>query len=178
MSYKIISSETVFSGNFLKIQRDEIINHQHKLDTIEYIRHPGASVVIPLLDSETVILVKQYRHSLKTFFWEFPAGKKDPGETAIETAARELKEETGYLAQELRYLTTIHPVIGYADEEIHLFLGTHLTSGIQSLDEGEDLTLHKIKISEAFQMLKRGEISDVKTQIGLFWLQQIQEKGW
>lgn len=178
MSYKILSSEQIFKGHFLEIQRDQVLLPDHRTHTIEFIKHPGASMVIPLLDPETIVMVKQYRHSLKKYFWEFPAGKKDPGESAQETAHRELREETGYTTQTMRYLTTIHPVIGYADEEIHIFLAEHLQAGASSLDSGEILTTHQVKINDAMMMLRRGEVSDVKTQIGLFWLQQVKEKNW
>lgn len=178
VNHKILSSQTVFKGRFLEIQSEEVLYPDHHSHTIEFIKHPGASLVIPLLDQETVIMVKQYRHALRKSFWEFPAGKKDPGESAQTTAERELKEETGYTTKNLRYLTSIHPVIGYADEEIHIFLAEDLTQGQAQLDSGEVLTVHKVKIAEAMAMLKRGEITDVKTQIGFFWLKQIQENNW
>jgi ADP-ribose pyrophosphatase len=115
---KTLSSERVFDGRFLKVQRDEVLSPDGKTYVREYIKHPGAAMIIPLLSVERTMMIKQYRYAVGQFFWEFAAGKIDPGETSLQTAKRELQEETGLLANQWRYLTTIHPVIGYADEKI------------------------------------------------------------
>lgn len=144
----------------------------------EYIKHPGASMIIPLFDDQTVLLERQYRHALKKSFWEFPAGKLDLHETAEQAAHRELQEETGYTSGKMRWLTTIHPVIGYADEHIEIFLAEDLQLGPQRLDEGEHLSLHRKKISEVLELVKSGQVTDVKTQVGIFWLEKILSGQW
>lgn len=178
MSEKVITTKTVYEGGYLKVYRDEVLLESGKSAYREYIRHPGAAMVIPILNSETVLMVKQYRHAVKQFMWEFPAGKRDAQEDLKTTALRELKEEAGCTTQNLRYLTTIHPVIGYADEEIAIYVATDLTPGTNQLDEGEELTVHEVPIAQLFGMLRRGELSDVKTQIGVFWLEKILQNGW
>lgn len=166
---KTLHSEMVFQGRFLKVIRDQVELPGGGLSHREYIRHPGAAVILPILDSGEIILVEQYRHALRRTFLELPAGKKDAGETPEVTAVRELKEETGYVAKNLELMTVIHPVIGYADEEMFLYRATGLTPGLQHLDEGEFLELKTFTSEQLKQMVKKGEITDVKTLIGLFW---------
>lgn len=175
---KTLSSERVFDGKFLKIQRDEVLTPDGKTYIREFIKHPGAAMIIPLLSAETTLMVKQYRHAVGQFFWEFAAGKIDAGETSLQTAHRELREETGLSANRMRYLTTIHPVIGYADEKIDLFLAEEISPGTRKLDHGEFLEPHEIAIADLMPMVRRGEITDVKTQIGVFWLEKILKEGW
>ena len=135
-------------------------------------------MIIPVFQDQIVLLVRQYRHALKKVFWEFPAGKLDTGEGPEQAAHRELKEETGYVSSSMKWLTTIHPVIGYANERIEIFLATDLQAGPQVLDEGEFLTLHRKTLPELLQMIRIGELTDVKTQIGVFWLEKIFAQGW
>lgn len=176
---KTLSSELVFEGRFLKIQRDEVILPDGKTSYREYIQHPGAAMVIPVLPNGNVVMIKQYRHALGKVLLEFPAGKIDVGEKSVQTAVRELQEETGYEAREMRYLTSINPVIAYANERIDLFLAKDLSQpGPQNLDHGEFLEIIEINPAELLPMVRRGEISDVKTQIGVFWLDKILQGTW
>ncbi|GIL17762.1 MAG: ADP-ribose pyrophosphatase [Oligoflexia bacterium] len=178
MEEKVLKSRLAYNGVFLKVQQDQVEMVNGEIRAREYILHPGASMIIPLLDEETLIMEYQYRHALKKCFWEFPAGKIDRGEDPLQTAKRELKEETGFEAQNWRHLTTIHPVIGYADERIEIFLASNLTQGKQSLDQGELLEVHKVKIEDLYQRVKKGQITDVKTQIGTFWLEKVLKESW
>lgn len=166
---KTLHSEMVYQGRFLKIFRDQVELPNGGIGHREYIKHPGAAVILPILDTGEILLVEQYRHALKQVFLELPAGKRDKGEAPETTAIRELVEETGYTAQNLEFLTVIHPVIGYADEEIHLYRATGLIHGPQKLDPGEFLELRKFTSEELKEKVKKGEITDVKTLIGLFW---------
>lgn len=165
----LLHSDAVFHGRFLKVIRDQVRLPDGGIAHREYIKHPGAAVVLPILDTGEIILVEQYRHAMKRHFLELPAGKRDPGEKPESTAARELQEETGYTAQNLEFMTIIHPVIGYADEEMYLYKATGLVPGQQNLDEGEFLELKKYTSDELKALVKKGEITDVKTLIGLFW---------
>lgn len=178
MEEKVLKSRLSHNGTFLKVQEDIVEAKNGKKFTREYIRHPGAAMIIPMLDSETLIMEYQYRHALKSCFWEFPAGKFDPGESDLDAAKRELKEETGYEAQEWRHLTTIHPVIGYADERIEIYLAKKLILGEQNLDQGEHLEVHQVKIKDLHQWIKEGKLTDVKTQIGVFWLEKVLKDQW
>lgn len=178
LNEKTLSSEKVYDGRFLKIQKDQVLLPDGKTSYREYILHPGASMIIPILENGNVVMVKQYRHAVKQVFLEFPAGKIDAGEKPLETAQRELKEETGFSGGVWRYLTTIHPVIGYADEKIDLFLATDLKQTGAQLDDGEFLELVELSMDELMPMVRRGEVSDVKTQIGIFWLNQIYKGQW
>lgn len=171
---KTVSSEQIFQGYFLKIQKDEVLTPDGKTSFREYIKHPGASLVVPVLDDGNVVILRQYRHACKQIFWEFPAGKIDKGEEPLTTAHRELQEETGYKSEKMRYLTSIHPVIGYADEIIHIYRAEGLTYVGENLDEGEHVEVYMKSVPELMTMVRRGEITDVKTQIALFWL----ERSW
>lgn len=175
---KTINTVEAFIGRFLRVHRDQVQLPDGKMAYREYIKHPGAAMVIPVLEDGRVVMVRQYRHALKKIFLEFPAGKIDSGEDTLQTAKRELLEETGYSASQMIWLTTIHPVIGYADERIEIYLAKDLKAGSQKLDEGEHLDVESHELSELVQLVRDNQITDVKTQIGVFWLQQIQNKNW
>jgi ADP-ribose pyrophosphatase len=134
---------------------------------MEIIRHPGAAAIVPIMDDDTVLLLKQYRHAAGGFIWEIPAGTLDPGEDARQCANRELTEETGYTAQYFEKLTEIIPLPAYSDERIHLFLATGLTQAAQKLDEDELLFVHRVGMHRTMEMIAKGEIQDAKTIIGL-----------
>lgn len=174
----IVSSEYVFRGFFLKVIRDIVRLPNGKQATREYIHHPGAALIIPLLDNGRLVMEKQYRHALKKVFLEFPAGKMDQGETPLQTAQRELLEETGYTAKEWKHLTTIHPVIGYANERIEIFLAQGLEQKGAQLDEGEHLDVVETEFTDLLKLVQAGEVTDVKTQIGVFWLEKIKMGLW
>lgn len=167
---KVLSSDLVFQGKYLQIWRDHVeLSTGHK-SYREYIKHPGAACVVPLIDENNVLMVHQYRHSVGQTFLEFPAGKKDPGETSLQTAHRELSEEIGYSAGKMELLTHIHPVIGYANEQIDLFLATDLKQTQTKTDEDEILELEKVSIKDLREKIWNNQITDVKTQIAAHWL--------
>lgn len=169
---KVIDSKVVFPGQYLKIWRDEVeLSNGHK-SYREYIKHPGAAMAIPLLENGNILMVKQYRHSVGQIFLEFPAGKKDANENSEQTATRELQEEIGYRSEKITYLTRIHPVIGYANEHIDLFLAENLKKTDANRDHDEMLDVVEITIDELEQAVWQGLVTDVKTQIGFFWLKK------
>lgn len=175
---KTLSSKQIFRGRYLKIEQDEVQAPDGKTYVREYILHPGAAMMIPLLPNGNVVMIHQYRHAVKQVFLEFPAGKRDHGEDTILTAQRELKEETGYEAKEWKFLTTIHPVIGYSNEHIDLYLAQDLTVSAQQLDHGEFIEVIEVKPDDLMRLIREGKVSDVKTQIGAFWLDKILRGDW
>lgn len=175
---KTLSSKQVYNGRFLKVEQDQVQAPDGKIYFREYILHPGAAMMIPLLPNGNVVMIHQYRHAVKQVFLEFPAGKRDHGENTILTAQRELKEETGYEAKEWKFLTTIHPVIGYSNEHIDLYLAKDLTLAERQLDHGEFIDVVEVTVNDLMKNVQEGKVSDVKTQIGAFWLDKILRGEW
>lgn len=167
-----LASEQVFKGRLLDVRRDKVRLASGAEVTREYVVHPGAAMVVPLMADGQVLLERQFRYPLHRSFIEFPAGKIDPGESPRATAERELLEETGYRAGKLTELTTIHNAIGYSNERIVLFLAEDLSAGEQELDEHEFVELFTAPLSQLLAWIASGEVSDVKTIIGAFFVQQ------
>jgi ADP-ribose pyrophosphatase len=166
-----VSGEEVFSGRLLKVHRDTVRMPGGGSATREYIRHPGAVAILPFTARGNVILERQYRYPNARDFIEIPAGKVEAGEDLLETAKRELLEETGYAASEWQRLTTIHNAIGYSDEAIELYAARGLEKRKQNLDEEEFLEVLEIPFAEAVAMVRDGRITDVKTIVALLWIE-------
>lgn len=173
-----LTSELAYDGSFLKVQKDSVRLPDGKSASREYIMHPGAVVVIPLLDDGSILLEKQYRHPLREVFIEFPAGKIDPGEDHLECAKRELLEETGYRAREWQFVCTIHNAIAYSDEHLDIYLARGLEAGAAQLDDGEFIELFTASVPQMLEWVKDGTITDVKTIIGTFWLEKLMNGSW
>ncbi|SFC15558.1 NUDIX domain-containing protein [Massilia yuzhufengensis] len=173
-----IDGGVVYDGPFLKVERDQVRLPDGKTSHRELIRHPGAVVILPLLPDGRVLLERQFRYPNSQVFIEFPAGKIDPGEDHLACAKRELEEETGYSASKWRFVCTIHNAIAYSDEHLELFLAEDLVDGEQKLDDGEFLETFTATVPELLEMVRRGEITDVKTIIGAFWLEKILSGSW
>ena len=175
---KTVSSNLVYDGTFLKVHQDDVALADGNRLKREFIKHPGASLIVPVFDDFETMIVEQFRYPLKTTFIEFPAGKIDPGETPLVTAKRELLEETGLTAKIWQPMTIIHPVIGYSDEVIHLFLAKQIQQHERDKQAGEDLILKKVSFQWLFQKLVQNELTDVKTQIALFWAEKLLSSQW
>jgi ADP-ribose pyrophosphatase len=165
-----VSSEIVYSGNFLTLRKDVARLPDGSLHPREYVSHPGAAAIAAVFDDERVLIVRQFRYPMGEVYIEIPAGKIDAGETALQTAQRELTEETGYTAAKWAYLTSIHPAIGFASEEIKIYLARDLSGGIARPDEGELLLVDAVKLGWLMDEVKAHRIVDVKTQIAIHWL--------
>lgn len=173
-----VEGKLAFDGNFLKVQADTVRLPDGKISSREYIRHPGAVVVLPLFDDNSALLERQFRYPLNRVFIEFPAGKIDPNEDSLATAKRELQEETGYTASDWRFVCTIHNAIAYSDEYLDIFVARGLRSGISKLDDGEFLETFRAPMSDVLAWVRDGKITDVKTVIGAFWLEKICTGQW
>lgn len=173
-----VDGREVYDGHFLKIQSDTVDLPNGKRATREYIRHPGAVVILPLFDDGSLLLERQFRYPLDRVFVEFPAGKIDPGEEPLECAKRELAEETGYTATTWNFVCTIHNAIAYSNEHLDIYLARGLTEGERKLDDGEFLDTFRLPAGELLQWVREGKVTDVKTIIGAFWIEKILSGQW
>jgi ADP-ribose pyrophosphatase len=173
-----IDGKLAYEGDFLHVQKDRIRLPNGQEASREYIRHPGAVVILPLFDDGTVLMERQFRYPLDRVFIEFPAGKIDAGEDPLACAKRELQEETGYTASDWQFVCTIHNAIAYADEHLEIYIARGLTAGQNKLDDEEFLEIFKAPVEELLTWVREGKITDVKTVIGTFWLEKIMAGTW
>jgi ADP-ribose pyrophosphatase len=162
-----VASETVFAGKLLDVRRDTVRLPDGQLATREYIVHPGAVLVVPVLPDGRLVIERQYRYPLRRVFVEFPAGKLEPGEPALATARRELIEEAGYAAEDRTRLGVIHPLLSYSTEAIEVYVATGLSHVGARLDDGEFLEVGMMSVGEMLKAIDRGEITDAKTVTAL-----------
>ncbi|MFZ9543567.1 MAG: NUDIX domain-containing protein [Hylemonella sp.] len=177
-----LSSEEIFQGHFLHAFRDRVSLPDGSNAVREYVRHPGAAMVIPLLEDAhrgtLVVLERQYRHPVAQVMIEFPAGKLDKNEDGLCCAQRELREETGYQAKEWAHAGVLHPVISYSTEYIEVWFARGLTAGPPSLDQGEFLEVFTATPSEVLDWCFEGKITDSKTLTAALWLQNVLSGKW
>ena len=164
------SSEKIFSGRLIDLYFDHIELPNGKSSTREWIKHPGAVCIIPILPNGNLCLIRQYRYGPRAEFIEIPAGKLDAGEDPLVCAKRELEEEIGYIAGKFTFLTNIHPAIGFSNEKMWVYLAEDLILSKQSLDQDEFLELYPLSVKKAIDLIYEGKITDVKTVIGILWL--------
>ena len=168
MTATINNRTTLYQSRVFNLVRENVTLDNGIITDIEFVEHTGATAIIPMLNESRIILLKQYRHALRKYIWEIPAGTIDPQESVINCAKRELIEETGYSAEQWQKLGEMTPVPGYSDERIHIYLATDLQPAEQNLDRDEIINVHEIEISEAMEMVKAGKIQDAKSITGLF----------
>lgn len=172
LTEKQLASELIYKGGFLELRKDRVSLPDCSTSTREYLVHPGAVVMMALLDNGNLVLERQYRYPPRQEFIELPAGKIEQGEDILVTAQRELLEETGYVAREWMHLTSAFPCIGYSNERLEYFVARGLSQRERQLDEGEFLEVFELSLGEAIEWIRLGKITDGKTIIGLFWLEK------
>ena len=176
MAATIHNRRTLHQGKVFSLVSDNVTLDNAVTTDIEYIQHPGATAIVPIVDNSHVMLIKQYRHSLRREIWEIPAGTLDPQESVLACAQRELIEETGFSADRWQSLGEIMPVPGYSNERIHLYLAAGLKTAARNLDEDEIIEVHEIAFEATLGMIRMGDIQDAKSISGLFmaseWLKE------
>jgi len=175
---ELVEARQVYRGAFLDVRCDRVRLPNGKTSMREYIVHPGAVMIVPLLDDGRLVVERQYRHPLGRVMLEFPAGKIDPDEPPLQCAVRELAEETGYRAREWARAGILHNAIAYSSEGIEIWFARGLIAGDAALDDGEFLDVSSERVDELLARVQRGEITDAKTLIGLLWLQNWQARRW
>lgn len=173
-----LDSEPVFDGCLLHVRRDRVRLPSGKEAVREWVDHPGAVVIIAVLDSGKLLFERQFRYPMNRIFVELPAGKIDPQEHPLDTARRELREETGYKAKHWRHLGVMHPCIGYSNERIEIFLAQGLIYVDHALDDGEHLEVIESSLADAIAAVGDGEITDAKTITALLWADRVLGGEW
>ena len=168
MTAKINDRQIIHKGRVFQLVRENITLGNGVTADMDYVKHPGATAIVPMMDNTRILLLSQYRHSLGAHIWEIPAGTLDPHEDIQACAERELIEETGYSANRWQKLGEITPLPGYSDERIHIFLAGDLQPAEQNLDSDEIIDVHEVRLEDAVEMIKTGRIQDAKTIAGLF----------
>ncbi len=171
---KLVESERIYDGRVVNLRVDTLQTNG-RTHALEVIEHRGAVVVIAQPTPDCVVLVQQYRHPIASMIWELPAGGIDDGETPHDAAVRELREETGHRATDMRALFAAYSAPGFCDELLHFFVCSTWTEGATDFDEGEDITMKEFPLDAAWSMIERGEIRDAKTTIGILFA--LRERG-
>ncbi|MBV9892314.1 MAG: NUDIX hydrolase [Rhizobacter sp.] len=175
---RLVAPVDAWRGAFLDVRRDRVALPDGSEAEREYILHPGAVMVVPLLDGDRVVVERQWRYPMERAMLEFPAGKLERGEPVLECAIRELAEETGYRASEWARAGVLHNAISYSTEGIEVWFARSLVAGERRLDVGEFLDVFAMRIDEVDEAARRGEITDAKTLVGLLWLANLRAGRW
>ncbi len=178
LTEETITREELLRGRFLHVVRDTVRLPDGATSHREFVLHPGAVVVVALLDDGQVVVERQYRHPVGQVFIEFPAGKIDPGEDRLACARRELLEETGYTAREWAHAGVMHPCIGYSDEFIDIWFARGLTRGERQLDAEEFLEVITATPQQLMDWVREGALTDGKTMSCMLWLDNVLSGRW
>ncbi|MFQ6615394.1 MAG: NUDIX domain-containing protein [Fidelibacterota bacterium] len=173
-----LSSTQVFRGKLLNVWSDEVHLPNGETSVREYVKHPGAAVMIPVLDDNKILLIEQFRYATGEVEIELPAGTVDPGESPLETARRELLEETGFTAQTVTPVVEVRPCIGYSSERMWIYLMEDLTKTERRKPPDEFIRILPLDLETCLEWVRRGKIKDVKAIIGLLWAEKISTGQW
>ena len=169
---KTLKSEKIYQGAIINLRRDKV-TVQGGTSYREIIEHNGGAVIAALTEDKKLVMVRQYRKPADKVMLEVPAGKIDPGEKPLEAAVRELKEETGYTAEKVEFLTQFYPSVGYSEEVLYLYLCTGLIPGETNFDENEAIDIEEVELDRLFKMAMSGEIDDAKTLIAILMVKAL-----
>jgi len=166
---QLIKSERAFDGRVFDVDRDEVRLPHGRTVTVDVVRHPKSVVLIPVPEAGHVILIRQYRHAVGQWLWEFPAGSVDPGESPEQAARRECHEEIGLMPATIVRIGAFYPTPGYCDEEMIFYRLSGLDEPTEpaTLDDDEDIEVRTFTLPDARDMARRGEIRDMKTVVAL-----------
>jgi ADP-ribose pyrophosphatase len=166
---RVVGSEVLFRGRVFTLQRDRVAEPGGIETVREIIVHPGSVVILPVLADGRIVLIRQYRHAAGQYLWELVAGHKEPKQTPLEGARRELLEETGYTARRVRKLFEIFPSPGLLGERMDVFLAQGLTKGTPNQEDDENITQKIVTLAEAEKWIRSGKIRDSKTIAGILY---------
>ena len=172
---KTLSSQIVYQGPVFRVRKYSVRTVNGGESIRDVVEHSGGAIMVAVSEDGKVLMEKQYRKSLECEMLELPAGKADPGETPEVTAARELSEETGYIAHDVRHLVSFYPTCGYSNEYLHIYICKDLTKGEKHLDKYECIDLRWFDTDELIDLIMKGEIKDSKTIIGILFARQSGE---
>ena len=166
---EVVAVERVFEGKVFSVDRERVTLPHGPTVSLDVVRHSASAVIVPVPEPGQVILIRQYRHSVKRWLWEVPAGSVDPGESPEAAAKRECHEEIGQVPDTVVRLGALYPTPGYCDEEMVFFRVSGLTDPTEAaaVDEDEDIEARTFTLREARDMIRRGEIVDMKTVVAL-----------
>lgn len=170
---KTISSDRVYTGKTISLKVDTVEVPNRGYQKREIVEHNGAVGIVAITPENKVVLVRQYRKAVEKELWEIPAGKIEIGENPKECAIRELKEETGYSAENMKLIHKFYTSAGFSNQKIYIFLAENLIQGERNLDEDEFLEVHEIDKDEVYNMIARNEIEDAKTSIGMLLIKEL-----
>ncbi len=177
-----VDGRELFKGHFLHALCDQVRLPDGRVAEREYVVHPGAVMVVPLLERAggalEVVLERQYRYPVQRTLIEFPAGKLDAGESPLDCARRELREETGYTARQWARAGLLHPVVAYSTEVIEIWFARELHGGARQLDEGEFLEVFSATPAQLHDWCRSGAVTDAKTLVGALWLHNVLGGAW
>ena len=171
---KTLKSEKIYKGAIINLRRDKV-TVQGGTSYREIIEHNGGAVIAALTEDKKLVMVRQYRKPADKVMLEVPAGKIDPGEKPLEAAVRELKEETGYTAEKVEFLTQFYPSVGYSEEMLYLYICTGLTPGETNFDENEAIDIEEVELDRLFKKAMSGEIDDAKTLIAILMVKAMAD---
>ena len=170
---KTISSDRIYTGKVISLKVDTVEIENKRKQKREIVEHQGAVAIVALTDDDKVVLIKQFRKPIEQVIWEIPAGKLEIGENPKDCAIRELKEETGYSAKNIKLIHKFYPSVGFSNQKIYIFLATGLNKGEPEFDEDEIIEKYEIDINEARNMVINNEIEDAKTAIGILLAKEL-----